>query len=1460
MGNKFLLALASIFFLGITSGFSQLGCPDVTVPDTTVCGGGCFPITATPVSGLTTTDYTVNQIAYTPYPFVGANQVIINTDDIWTPTIGLPFNFCFYGNGYSSMTIGSNGLISFDVGTYAGGFCQWSIGNPIPSTQNPMNSIMAPYHDIDPSISTANRRVSWQLLGAAPCRVMVITWYDIALFNCNNLIVTQQIALYETTNIIETYIANKPLCTSWQSGAAIHGIQNGNGTVAHVVPGRNYPTQWTATNDAWAFVPNGTPNYQVYWYEQGNTTPIDSGLTTTLCPTTTTNYIAEVIYNNCGIGTVTVYDTATVLFQNTPLTLSLSSTDVTCFGDSNGTATVVASNGVTPYTYDWNTSPSQNTPTATNLTGGTYTIVVVDSIGCSAEDSVTIVEPPLVTLSATSQDPPCFGQNGSASVSGFGGVGGFTYSWNTTPPTTTQSASLPAGNWTGTVTDGNGCTADTTLTITQPTLLTANASSTAVLCNGGSDGTATVNAGGGTPPYTYFWAPGGQTTAQATGLAGGSYTVTVTDSLGCTATATTTVNEPTALSSSITSTPTSCFGGADGTATVTVSGGSPAYSYFWNTSPVQTASTAINLTAGTYTCVIFDANSCSDTLTVTVNEPPQLGVTMAGTNETCLGFNDGSAFATVTGGTNPFTYSWSNGSSGSSVAGLGSGTYTVTVTDGNGCSNTGSVTIGAAPSPIADAGADISACFGEGGDTLTGSGSGGTAPYYYTWSCATPPCGLSSPFNQSTNANPTSTMTYYLQVTDANGCPSALDSVTVTILPKPIVNAGPDLYICAQPAPGAQINATVTNSPGPYTYQWTPAAGLNNPNLLSPYARPDTTTIYTLVVTDQTTGCTSQATTVDTLSTVTVHVAPQPIANGGPDRSICEGESIQMQGYGFGAGPAYTFQWSPSASLSNPTIPNPIASPSLTTEYVLTVWSNGCPSIGDTVTVNVNTNPTIDAGPDRDRCWGDAAMLDGQAGGVIGGSNFQFNWTPGLSLSDSTAEDPIASPLVTTMYYLTAVSDSGCVSPTDSVLFTVRPTPIAEAGPPVNFCLNSGEIILGGTYSWENGNAPNDLSAVNVKWEPAAYVVGNNDQDTVTVNPPSSTWFYYTVTYDSCFHTDSMLVTVFPEIFATADADTSVICGGDSVMLTATGGIGGASYQWIPQAGIGNPTSPTTMAAPVVSTLYQVVVSEAGCTDTAEVNVDVIPTPVVDYISSLPQGCAPFTVHFMETSQDDYNWVWDFGDGTPTVNNPNPVHTFDQPGTYVVTLTAVGPGGCAATNSDVTVTVIDQQQADFTSNPEFPVEMIQQNTTVQFFDASDNSVKWYWEFGNGESSEMTNPSHTYRDQGEYYVTLTVTNEFGCISEVTHGPYIVLAPDLFIPNVFSPNDDGVNDKFLVEYTGDQHFNLKVFDRWGNVVYDSKNKMEGWNGLTIEGQSAPEGVYYYTLIIGNKEYNGNITLMK
>jgi gliding motility-associated-like protein len=786
-----------------------------------------------------------------------------------------------------------------------------------------------------------------------------------------------------------------------------------------------------------------------------------------------------------------------------------------------------------------------------------------------------------------------------------------------------------------------------------------------------------------------------------------------------------------------------------------------------------------------------------------------------------------------------------------------------------GCVSIAYDTLDIIPNPIIDAGLPVAFCEGEGGAQVGVNLVGGGIPtYYFEWWCdsitVATYCGIDSVFDNDPIVNPDASTWYYVEVTDSRGCQSDIDSVFVTVNPKPIVDAGPDIFLCGDQAPCELIDATVSNSPGPFSLLWTPSIGLNSDTILNPCARPDTTTIYTLVAVDLITGCTSEATTVDTLSSVTVHVNPIPVAEAGPDRDMCYGDSIMLLGMGYGAGPLYDYEWSPfdpPVTLTANDIPNPLAFPTMHSSYVLVVWSNGCPSYGDTVNVWVHTNPTVDAGPDRDICQGETALLDAQADGDSSSLGYTFVWWPSVGVvGDTAVEDLIAGPDTTTMYFVQAMSSWGCLSPIDSALLTVKSTPIPDAGSPLTICYGDS-IVIPANYSFD-GTPAVDPSLVWAAWLPADSI-----NDTTLLQPtvwPAATGFYYLHLQQNTCHTyDSVLITVIPTPIPVVDADTTALCSDGTVQLYGSGGNGGADFDWTPGQTLSDSTAENPVATVDTTTTYILTLSEGGCSASDSITITVYPTPQAAYMSSEESGCVPHTVSFITTGVDGINYIWNFGDGSSVSNETTPTHVYDVPGTYNVVLTAVGLGGCSDTVSSIWVTTGEQPIAAFSSSPDYPAQLALPNAQVIFTDQSQFGVTSTWTFGDGGSVGEpmgTTVSHQYENVSEFMVTLTVESAEGCVDMVQHGPYIVAAPDLFIPNVFSPNDDNNNDVWIVRYTGDQPFTAQVLDRWGKLLYDSRNKTEGWAGRDLQGTDVPDGVYFYMVKVGDKGYTGEVTLLR
>ncbi|MCF6130855.1 fibronectin type III domain-containing protein [Flavobacterium wongokense] len=302
--------------VGTGLGTTSLTCPSIDAGGLGLSGSNpaplncsaltCVDLEATYLQLNQPTSYSVASIPYTEKPYQYTclqNPVSVNVDDIWSPMINLPFNFCFYGNNYNKCLIGSNGVITFDTTTYSpGGYNAWSFSNSLPNASLFRNTIFGVYHDIDPS---KGGQVGYELITLnTGCRALVASWNDIPMYSssCNSILYTGMIVLYENTNVIDVFIKEKNVCSTWNGGNAIVGLQNAAGNAAVVAPNRNgLDADWTVTNEGWRFTPTGSSLTTIKWFEGNGTTGTQLGTAATLnvCPTVTTTYTAEVTYALC---------------------------------------------------------------------------------------------------------------------------------------------------------------------------------------------------------------------------------------------------------------------------------------------------------------------------------------------------------------------------------------------------------------------------------------------------------------------------------------------------------------------------------------------------------------------------------------------------------------------------------------------------------------------------------------------------------------------------------------------------------------------------------------------------------------------------------------------------------------------------------------------------------------------------------------------------------------------------------------------------------------------------------------------------------------------------------------------------------------------------------------------------------------------------------------------------------
>jgi gliding motility-associated-like protein len=345
-----------------------------------------------------------------------------------------------------------------------------------------------------------------------------------------------------------------------------------------------------------------------------------------------------------------------------------------------------------------------------------------------------------------------------------------------------------------------------------------------------------------------------------------------------------------------------------------------------------------------------------------------------------------------------------------------------------------------------------------------------------------------------------------------------------------------------------------------------------------------------------------------------------------------------------------------------------------------------------------------------------------------------------------------------------------------------------------------------------------------------------------------------------CSVTDSIMVFVEPNLTVRATASKDTICAGESVTLTAEGGLGNPQIGWSPLYQLSSPTGAVVQAQPFESTTYIVELEEANCRVYDSVRVVVLPQAVAAFNFLADTGCGAQTVHFFDASTLAVTRIWNFGDGSPVVNTPNPVHTYTSPGTYTVTLLVNNAEGCASlAPAQQTITVSPLGSADYTTSPLPTQVLVLPDAHIQFI-PQNNAVRHLWLFGDGTSTHEAMPTHTYRLPGHYNVQYIATDAAGCVYTNTDRVVVVRAPEANIPNVFTPNGDGVNDVWHPRAFGFTRVTVKVLDRWGNEVYSAQDLNQGWKGALPNGNEAPEGVYFYYLKLDDRELRGSFTLLR
>lgn len=825
----------------------------------------------------------------------------------------------------------------------------------------------------------------------------------------------------------------------------------------------------------------------------------------------TTGVTSDTIVNlGTGTYTVTITDanlctgTQTLILPEPPaLTTMMTDTMSTdCDASANGTATVVPSGGTTTfndYNYSWSHMPTLNDSVATGLASGTYYVTVTDDNGCEAVDSVIIVELKSINIDLDSVDVACNGDaTGSivATVTTIGGAANtpYIYAWSHDNGLLINTANnLVAGTYYLTVTDALGCSSVDSIVVNEPTALAVTTQSiTNIDCNGDATGAATISVTGGVMPYTYNWNNSTSDSATIVNATAGTYNVSITDANSCTITHSVTITEnPPIVVNNVVTKQLDCAGDTDGGFTVTASGGIGALSYSWSTDPVNDTLNAITgLGAGMYSVTITDSLGCNIVETYTLSDPMPLSGVTSQVDLACADFQNGQASIVMSGGTAPYFFAWSGGTPntiGDTITGLVAGTYSVTVSDANGCTYTDAVTIQAPPAIDIDISFTQVSCNGGNDGTATATVTGGAGGFTFSW-------------NNGQQTGQTATQLgvgqHILVVTDQTGC-QASDTVIVTSVDQLVPLSIESVPVSCFGGNDGSATVQVSGGTAPYNYLWN-----TTPTQDSSTAIGLTAGTYEVFITDAN-GCslTPISITINEPPVLVIDtiIPTDPLCNNGDDGSVLVVPS--------GGTPSYSYQWSGSGSITN-------SANNLTAgTYGVTVTdANGCTTNGSTflndpliLVAQISTSPTSCNGGKDGRI-----QIDTVLGGV---APYTYS-IDGISFLPSNI---IFFGLFGGNYDVTVQDANGCTF-VETVLIEEPPLIVVDLGPDI-------ELDLGQSVELEA--FVNTTDSLIYEWESLDSTLTCYDCPNPTVSPTSTAEYFVTVVdTNGCQATDDIIVVI----------------------------------------------------------------------------------------------------------------------------------------------------------------------------------------------------------------------------------------------------------------------------------------------------------------------------------------------
>lgn len=781
-----------------------------------------------------------------------------------------------------------------------------------------------------------------------------------------------------------------------------------------------------------------------------------------------------------------------------PLTTTVTATsNVSCFGGSDGAAEVFPSGGRGPYTYSWSAgTPPRTNPSITGLPPGITQVSVSDASSCLKIDSVTISQPATaIATTITKTDVSCFnGNDGTAAVIATGGTPPYAYNWSGGIPGNTDNVSqLMAGNAIVTVTDSSHCQAIDTAVISQPPAISLSTSQINISCFGANDGTASVLASGGTPgnitPYTYLWSAGNLPRNQSSvaGLGPGPVSVDVRDSLNCLQTATLTIIEPPDIAVNIRKLDISCFGLTDGMAWVDTNGigGTPGFTYAWNSgTPGITPDTTKNLSQGQVSVTVTDSRNCTDSASIMIVEPADITLSIAKTDVSCFGGNNGTADVDPLGGSGGFTYNWSKGIAGTAPdkrIQLTAGVVTVTVTDSRNCFDTISASINQPADSISTVitKTDVS-CFGGNDGTAAVTATGGTPGYTYSWSSGTPP--LSNPAVTGLRAG-----TVSVTVTDANLC-THTRSITLMQPAELILTMAVDSNASCNGGADGGLTVSLTGGTPSYSYNWSNAQQLLNTNQTSHTISGLTVGIYTVSVTDSK-NCIKQ-------------ITRQIVERAGPQETVapvivqptCDRANGAISVNVTTSDPPLTYSWSHNLSLNSNVADNLPEG-----NYTVTITDGAACDTVMSFPLSEIPGPAVVANVTKHSYCDD---FDGHAEAVVtsGTPPFRYLWVDAAGNTVSTATN--VTGLVPGNYTLSVTDFYDCPAQ-DAFTINNIAKPIADISPVSPVVIYAGQIV--------EITGSSNISTSAFAWNPTSGLSCSNC-DALAATPHRTTTYTLTVT------------------------------------------------------------------------------------------------------------------------------------------------------------------------------------------------------------------------------------------------------------------------------------------------------------------------------------------------------------